>query len=239
MLIVCSLNPIPQDIDYHRFVDHRTFLGLPNALNMVSNIPFLLAGGAGTVFLIRLLRAHGPDVLLGEYLLFFAGVAGAGFGSLYYHYDPTNESLLWDRLPMAVAFMSFFSSVISERINRKAGATLLLPLVAFGILSVLYWEWGEKAGQGDLRMYVAVQFVPMILIVLVLFLYPSPKSYRTAVVFLLLFYVLAKICELLDYEIYALGEIVSGHTLKHLFAALGTACVLKMLYDRKEEFIPR
>jgi hypothetical protein len=88
-------------------------------------------------------------------------------------------------------------------------------------------------------MYVAVQFVPMILIVLVLFLYPSPKSYRTAVVFLLLFYVLAKICELLDYEIYALGEIVSGHTLKHLFAALGTACVLKMLYDRKEEFIPR
>jgi len=130
--------------------------------------------------------------------------------------------------------------VISERINRKAGATLLLPLVAFGILSVLYWEWGEKAGQGDLRMYVAVQFVPMILIVLVLFLYPSPKSYRTAVVFLLLFYVLAKICELFDGEIYTLlGQIVSGHTLKHVFAALGAACILKMLYERNVELTPR
>jgi hypothetical protein len=85
-------------------------------------------------------------------------------------------------------------------------------------------------------MYVAVQFVPMILIILILFLYPSPKIYRTSVALLLLFYSIAKVCELLDYEIYALGELVSGHTLKHLFAALGTACVLKMLYDRKEEF---
>jgi len=237
ILIVCSLNPIPQDIDYHYFVDQRTYAGLPNALNIASNIFFVLVGGVGVIFLSRLLMGNGYDALLVEYLLFFLGVACTGFGSAYYHYNPTNETLLWDRLPMAVAFMSFFCSVLSERINRKAGAMMLLPLTAFGILSVLYWAWGEQAGHGDLRMYVVAQFVPMILIIPILFLYPPPKNYLTAVSFLLVFYVLAKVCELLDSEIYALlGQIVSGHTLKHVFAAVGAACILKMLCARKEEF---
>ncbi len=236
ILIVSSLNPIPQDIDYHRFADQRTYLGLPNALNVLSNILFVLVGGAGVIFLGRLLIRHGADALLAEYLLFFFGVACVGFGSAYYHYNPTNETLLWDRLPIAVAFMSFFSSVLSERINRKAGTAMLLPLTVFGILSVLYWAWGEQAGHGDLRMYVAAQFVPMILIIPVLFLYPSPRMYRISVALLLLLYVIAKVCEVLDREIYTLVQIMSGHTLKHVFAAVGTACILKMLYDRKGEF---
>jgi len=236
ILIICSLGPIPQDVHYHDFADQRVFWGLPNTLNVASNIAFVLVGGAGLVFLICLLIRCGFDVILVEYLLFFIGVILIGIGSAYYHYNPTNESLVWDRLPMTIAFMSFFCSVISERIIRKAGASMLLPLLVFGILSVLYWAWGEKVGHGDLRMYVVVQYVPMILIITILRLYRPPKTYWIAVVSLLLLYCVAIVCEYFDSEIYTVGNILSGHTLKHLFAALGTFCIFKMLYVRRAEF---
>jgi len=236
ILIIWFHGPISQDVDYNDFVDQRMYFGLPNTWNVASNIAFILVGGTGIIFLTRLLIGYGFDVILVEYLLFFIGVTLTGVGSAYYHYNPTDESLVWDRLPMAIAFMSFFCSVISERINRKAGAAMLLPLLVFGILSVLYWTWGEKAGHGDLRMYVVVQFVPMILVIAILLLYESPKTYWTAVVSLLVMYFVAKVCESFDGEIYAVGNILSGHTLKHLFAALGTFCILKMLYSRRAEF---
>jgi hypothetical protein len=133
--------------------------------------------------------------------------------------------------------MSFFSSVISERVNRKAGGAMLLPLLTLGMFSVLSWAWSEQAGKGDLRLYALVQFVPLMLIVTILALYPSSRNYRVSVASLLACYFIAKACEIFDRAIYAAGAIVSGHTLKHLFSAIGVSFILKMLYDRREEFV--
>ena len=44
---------IPQPQSYHVFADQRSFLGIPNFANVVSNIPFAVVGLWGLVFLLR------------------------------------------------------------------------------------------------------------------------------------------------------------------------------------------
>ena len=233
ILIVWSFSPLSQDPAYHVFADRREFFGLPNGLNVLSNFPFVLAGATGLFFSGRLLLEHGPDWVLMEYFLFFIGTAGIGAGSMYYHYNPVNSTLFWDRLPMSVSFMSFFSSVLSERVSRKAGVVLFLPLVVLGAGSTAYWAWSESLGSGDLRPYAVVQFVPVVLIAAVLVLYRSPRSYWQPVSLLLAFYGAAKAFEALDHQIFAAGQMVSGHTLKHLFASAGIFFIINMLRKRE------
>jgi hypothetical protein len=231
--IVFARGPVPQDPSYHLFADQRTIFGIPNGMNVLSNIGFIFIGAWGMVILFLLLKQGGMTALLLEYLLFFFGVFLSGFGSCFYHYQPDNISLVWDRLPMSMAFMAFLCSMISERIDRRAGAMLLAPLLATGAFSVLYWAWSENIGRGDLRLYAVVQFLPLILLPLILILFKSPRSYSIPVWSLAVLYVFAKALEHFDQSAYAVTGSVSGHTLKHVLAAAGTGCIVKMLYDRK------
>lgn len=207
--------PIPQDPAYHRFADDRTLLGIANFWNVVSNLPFLLVGMAG----LRWVRTGFHDLpgpLRQAYLVLFVGVALVGLGSSWYHWAPSNDSLLWDRLPMTLAFMALFTVVLGEHIDRRFGA-LLWPLLLSGVFSVVYWRISELAGRGDLRPYALVQFLPVLLIPMVLLLYPRPRGGWVWVG--LLAYVLAKLLEQFDAPVFvALGQI-SGHSLKHLAAA--------------------
>lgn len=228
------MEPVPQDLGYHQFADQRPFLGLPNGMDVLSNIPFIIAGLWGLVFLVGSCGRLANNALLVQYCIFFAGILLTGLGSSYYHINPDNDTLFWDRLPMTIAFMAFFSSLISEQINRKAGSLLLPPLLLIGAFSVGYWAWTEKSGAGDLRLYALVQYLPLILTPLILVLYKSPGKYAGYVAALLVCYAASKGFELYDIEIYALGNMVSGHTLKHVAAALGSLCILKMLYVRKK-----
>lgn len=227
IIVVFEGGPISQDQGYHDFADQRTVLGLLNGYNVLSNMLFVIAGAWGSVFLLYLLNKGGMNALLMEYFFFFAGVLLSGIGSMYYHYHPSDASLIWDRLPMSIAFMALFSSVISERVDRKAGAVLLGPLLALGALSVGYWAWS-----GDLRIYVVVQFLPMIMIPLILLLYKPPRTYGVHVWSLVILYFVSKVFEYFDLAVYSAVGITSGHTLKHVLAALGTACIIKMLYER-------
>lgn len=225
---------IPQDLHYHAFADQRPLLGIPHCLNVISNVPFLIVGGIGLGFT---LSARGREVFRHPserqaYAVFALGVALTAFGSAYYHLDPNNERLLWDRLPMSVAFMALFAAVVGERVSPVAGAWLLWPLVGLGLASVLYWHHGEQMGAGDLRPYYLVQFYPMIALPLLLLLFPSRHSGTAALFIALAFYVVAKLVEIYDVELYhSLGE-VSGHTLKHLLAAGGAYAVVRMIRHR-------
>ena len=212
--------PIHRSLEYHRFADQRTLLGIPHCLNVLSNVPFVLIGGVGLWFVafgdwksqrFQTAWERGP------YLLFFLGVLLTSVGSAYYHLEPTNSRLVWDRLPMALAFMGLFSGIVAERIGVRVGVALLIPLGAAGIASVLYW-----AETDDLRPYYLVQFFPMLAIPLLLLLFP-PRYSGTGFFFLALFwYVLAKFAEHpLDHAIFFWNGWVSGHTLKHLLAAVG------------------
>jgi hypothetical protein len=238
--LVFCLPPIPQPQGYHAFADDRTMLGVPNFLNVASNLPFFVVGALGLRLLLRP-DAVGPGRPVLEpverwpFLVFFAGVLLTGFGSSYYHLAPGNDRLVWDRLPMTVAFMGFFASMIGERVGVRAGAWLLWPLVWLGVVSVLTWHLGERRGAGDLRLYGFVQFYPLLTIPLLLGLFPAWYTRGGYVLVALGWYLLAKGLEVgfVDHAVYAAGQLVSGHTLKHLAAAAGAFWLLLMVKYRR------
>lgn len=228
---------IPQDPGYHNFADTRAWLGVPNVLDVASNLPFLVVGLLGLRFMARE-RATGDGgafLTPGErqpYWVLFFGVALTGIGSAYYHWAPSNATLFWDRLPMTIAFMALLSAVIAERVNLALGRYLLAPLVILGVLSTLYWHVGEQQGVGDLRPYALVQFGSLVAIPLMVLLFP-PRYSRTTDLFVAVgWYALAKTFEHFDHEIFGIVGI-SGHTLKHLASGLGAWWILRMLERRR------
>lgn len=211
------LPKVPQDPAYHQFADTRTILSVPNFWNVLSNLPFVFVGLTGLVMCVRSSLAIVPE-LKPAYILFFIGVAAVAFGSGYYHLWPSNQTLVWDRLPMTIGFMSIFALIIAEFISVKAGRVLFLPLVIAGFASVFYWDYSESLNAGDLRFYGLVQFLPMLLIPLILLMYQSRFTHIGLYWAVLAAYGLAKLAELGDHVIYDLLDF-SGHSLKHLIAA--------------------
>ncbi len=234
VVIVALLPRIAQNPAYHDFADQRTFYGIPNCLNVVSNAPFLLVGWLGVAFVLRPQHAGeaAPFVHPQErwpYAIFFLGVALTSIGSSYYHLAPGNGTLVWDRLPMTFAFMFFFAAVVVERVSLRSGLWLLAPLVLIGIALVGYWNLTEVHGAGDLRPYGLVQAYPLLGVPLLIVLFPAKYTRTADLLTVGGIYVLAKLLELLDRPIFSVGHVVSGHTLKHLVAALSAYWALRML----------
>ncbi|MCK5424259.1 MAG: ceramidase domain-containing protein [Emcibacter sp.] len=220
------VGPIPQDMEYHKFVDQYSLWGIPNFYNVMSNIPFIIVGLWG-------LKKYRTDLVSQAYktpyLILSYGVILTAFGSGWYHLIPANQSLVWDRLPMTIAFMSLFSLIIRDYVHGEMGRKMLFPALFFGALSILYWHITEQMGAGDLRPYVLVQFLPMLLIPTIMALYKPRYSNRADLILVLVFYFAAKMAEYYDGMIYdALGGSISGHSIKHLLAAAGSYYALKM-----------
>ncbi len=230
--VALSLPPIPQDPGYHRFADARSWWGVPNAGDVLSNLPFVAAGALGLLGWRRAAWREPGDRW--PWLVIALGTMLVGFGSAYYHAHPDNGTLFWDRLPMTLVFMALFAAAVAERVHARAGLALLLPLLGLGILSVLVWRQGELRGVGDLRFYLVVQFYPLVALPLCLLLFPARYDRGGDLGLLAVAYVAAKVCEHFDREIFtSLGGRLSGHTLKHLLAAVGLAWVLGHLSARR------
>jgi hypothetical protein len=231
-IIAVLIPPIPQPLAYHNFADHRSWLGIPNFGDVVSNVPFAVVGICGVLFLFPPHAGSFSDRReRWLYLVMFAGLILTAFGSAYYHLAPGNARLVWDRIPIMIVFMALLAAVIAERVSIVAGLWLFPPLEAAGIGSVLVWRAGELQGHGDLRFYAAVQ-VYAILILLLLLLVPAKYTRGSDLAIVVAFYVLAKILEESDRQVFALGHLVSGHTLKHLAAAGAGYWILRMLQKR-------
>ncbi len=229
------IEPIAQDLNYHNFADKKMIYGVPNFWNVVSNIPFLIVGIIGLSQLKRLTIIAEMEL---AYWIIFSALILVAFGSSYYHLNPTNKTLVWDRLPMTLAFMSLFSVIIAEFINEQKGSIMLFPLLIIGLLSVLYWNWTESKGVGDLRFYALVQFLPIIIIPLLLLFSESKFSKKSGYWWLLLAYILAKILEYYDNQIFQnFGQLMSGHAIKHVAAALGMYVLLSS-YRTRGSLIP-
>jgi hypothetical protein len=226
------LPAMPQAVEYHHFADHRVLLGVANFLDVTSNLCFLLAGLAG---LVVVMRPRTPFAFASErwpYGLFFLGMVLTAAGSAYYHLAPDNERLFWDRLPMTVAFMSLIAAQVADRINVKAGLVLLVPMLLIGAASVLYWRATERAGVGNVIPYGILQGYSVAILLLIAALQPSRYTRGNDIYWVFAAYVLAKLLELFDREFLALGNLVSGHTLKHLAAAVAGLVVCRMLMRR-------
>ena len=232
LLFVFSLPPIPQALSYHHFADTKIINGIPNFCNVISNLLFSIIGIAGFIVLWQKWQTkcflNWQEAF--PFFTLFLGVFLLGMGSAYYHCLPENATLVWDRIPITIAFMSLVSITIMERINLSIGFWFLFPLLALGVGSVWYWHWTELLGRGDLRLYGFVQFYPMVLIILILYLFPKPYPPNSAYWWLFFFYGLAKIAESADVFIYIhTNRIISGHTLKHILAAIGTCWLIVIL----------
>lgn len=238
-LALLFIPAIPQWGGYHNFADSQQWLGIPNFSNVVSN-----AGGIGVGLfgLMKIYRSGLFDNSLDRlpYVIFFAGVTLVGLGSGYYHWAPSNGPLFWDRLPMTIALMSFFAAVIADRIHKQVGIYFMLPILLIaGVYSLIYWQQTEAVGAGDLRFYGMVQYYPFVAILFIIWLF---RDYRYTesrqLLWVMGVYVSAKLFEHFDAEIFnLLGGLVSGHSLKHLVAAVATYMILPMLTSARNSKI--
>lgn len=227
---------IPQDPSYHEFADGRTLLGVANFWNVATNLAFLFVGAYGLVFVQRNPRAVGNEFLLWPWRVLFAGLVLTAFGSAYYHLVPGNASLVWDRLPMTLGFAGFFTIVIGEYLSLPVARFLFIPMVLAGVLSVVYWNATEAGGAGDLRPYAVIAILPLILTPIILVARSNASNLTRGIWAMIGFYAAAKLCEHFDAGVFGTLGFVSGHSLKHVFAALSSVALIYALHQRRGAF---
>jgi hypothetical protein len=228
------VRPIPQNETYHLFADTRSFGVMQNALNVLSNLFFLVVGIMGMGLVLGRREPGEPSLFIDPvekwpYFVFFLGVALTTFGSGYYHAAPDDARLVWDRLPMTLGFMSLLAATIGERINVKVGLRSLPLLLILGIASVWYWNFTQDRGQGDLRPYALVQFGSLAILLLLVALFPPRYTRGSDLIVSLGIYVVSKFFEAFDRAVFGAGKIVSGHSLKHVMAAISAYWIYRML----------
>jgi hypothetical protein len=225
LVVLLTRPPFGQDLLYHDFADKRSFLGVPNFADVMSNVPFLFVGLAG----LRLCLKRSFAGVSASWTVFFVAVTLVSAGSAYYHWRPDNDTLVWDRLPMTIGFMAMFVALLSESINPRLERFFLLPALLVGFASVIYWHFYD-----DLRFYAWVQFMPLLTIPFLMALYRSRYSHQWLLLVALGFYVVAKVFEAGDHRIFDMTHHrLGGHAVKHLFAAGGCFVILEMLKIRK------
>ena len=222
--------PIVQPAGYHDFADQRSLLGLAHAADVLSNLGF---AGVGLLGLVRLAR-HGASPRLAEgragWTLFFAALVLTSIGSAAYHLAPDNARLVGDRLPIALACAGLLAAVWRETIG--VGRWVTPALAAAAVASVAWWRFTDLDGVGDLRPYLLLQGLPLVLVPLLQWQHEAPVRERLAVGGAMALYVLAKAFEGCDHGVFAALGIVSGHTIKHLLATLAAALIGAMLAGR-------
>lgn len=219
--LAALLPPYTQDPVYHAFADTRAWGLIPNAADTLSNGAFIIAGLMGLVWLKqdRLHFSH-PGMRTAVMTL-IAGAIMIGLTSAYYHLQPTDARLVFDRFAMTIAFTGALSMLAYDRLSVPVARITYPLLLVLAPASVIIW-----ATTTNLTPYYVVQFGGILLMLMVLAITPiTPNGPNFAA--LLGCYFLAKVTELFDTSIYAASaHLIAGHTLKHLFAAAGIVLLL-------------
>lgn len=223
--------PIHQPAGYHDFADQTSRFGVPHFCDVTSNLGFALAAFWGWIRLAPA-RLH-PELRCGwaGYRLFMAGLFLTALGSSWYHLAPDNASLVWDRLPIALACAGLLAGVWGD-VHGRESRILVAWLAPAAVASVAWWYFTDLSGNGDLRPYLLLQALPILLIPLWQWIYRMPAADRLAFGGALALYVVAKFAELNDHEIAAVLGAVTGHTLKHLLATAAAALIVGRLVFR-------
>lgn len=204
----------------HPFADTRSAWGLPNALDVLSNLPFAALGWCGMVWTRRV---DLPAAVKASLRLLWWGLWLTCAGSSCYHWAPSASSLVADRLGMSVAFVGMLGLSLASRLSEVphrrlcAGLCLVgfgsaaLPLANHNVAPWLVLQWG-----GMLWLASAAAK-------------PTPGAQALPVSYgwVVLAYGVAKLLELHDADVWQLShQGVAGHTLKHVVAAAAVLPVL-------------
>jgi len=230
--IMAAYGPIPQLPHYHAFADSRTMLGVPHAMDVLSNAGFAVVGLWG----LGRLREPAVHAHLGRawagHALFMAALVMTAAGSSYYHLAPDDARLVWDRIPIALACAGLLAGVYAQTHEARHAAGLTATLAVLAVASVLWFSFTAVSGAGDLRPYLLMQGAPMVLAPAWQALARSPRRDRVAFGFAIGLYAAAKAAELLDHRIFEALGFMSGHTLKHVLAALASAVLAAAIARR-------
>jgi hypothetical protein len=219
--------PIPQWASYHHFADRRAWLAIPNAADVLSNLPFACIG----VWWLWVMRGSPDTAATPAWRVFALALIATAAGSAFYHWAPDNASLAFDRLPIAWACAALTCAFLAERVHARWSAPGVLGAALLAAsASVALWWWSEAAGRSDLRPYLFVQFLPMLLVPAAVLL-RLPRRFAAAAPDsawwgVLAGYALAKGLEVADHAVFELLGGLSGHTLKHLMAACAALWLL-------------
>lgn len=222
MIGVALMHPVINGPSFHHYADGRGFLGIPNAGDVLSNLPFVVIGILGLLAARQVV-----GVSRGLVALFFAGIMAIGLGSGAYHAHPIDATLAFDWLPIVLALAWLSALLLADRVDPRAGkvAAVVLPLAA--IASVAWW-WGGggTADGGDMRWYAFLQLLFVALVPVILLLYPNGRLDRTPLLLGVACFVAARLMQSSDETVLAATG-VSGHTMKHLVAGLAAYFVLR------------
>jgi len=227
ILLAIFLPSIEQNQNYHNFADQRTLFGIRNAFDTLSNLAFIIVGILGLVnfYNNRYIKiSNSFSVLLN---LFFIAIILTGLGSSYYHQNPNDFTLVFDRLAMSLVFAVVLAMLAYLKISPRFGLHTLAELLILAPLTVLIWNYN-----GNLTPYAVLQFGGIILVVLTLILTKASKP-SPCFTSLIILYGVAKLAEFYDEKIFILSQnLISGHTLKHLIAALAVIIFVSPLKVR-------
>lgn len=228
VVLACFGPSVAQHAQYHAFADQRGWQGLPCAMDVLTNLPFAMAGlwGLGRLWLASLecdLDRRGQ--LAG---VFFGGLLVTAAGSTYYHLQPDNLGLVWDRLGMVAAFAGLLGMAVADRISERAGVAALAATALLGPVSVLVWYQ-----TGDLLPWAVLQGGGMLLVLALALRQPLPEGWGLPLMGVMALYAAAKLLELGDHSVFDwTGGLVSGHSLKHVVAALAAWPVLAVMHNQ-------
>ena len=237
--ISCLGPAVGQYADYHAFADQRTLWGLPFAMDVLSNLPFALLGVWG---LVRLRSTHTPPARCTGFAalvpcdaqrplaaLFFGGLLLTALCSSYYHLQPNDVGLAIDRMGMLAAFAGLLGLAAADRISARAGQWTAAAVLALGPLAVGVW-----ALNGNLLPWSVLQGGGMVLVVCLALRRPLVGAWGVPVATVIAWYVLAKVLELGDHHVLAMTQgWVSGHTLKHIAAAMAAWPAIAVMQNGK------
>lgn len=232
-----------------QFADTRKLASLPNALDVLSNLPFLVLGLLGLHRLHSLEHAHEqgnegtaagfahdelPVNALDCAWLFFAGLVLVAAGSAFYHLQPDDVlRLAGDRAAMAVAFAGVIGLAVCERVSQRAGWPAACIALAAGLLAVAVFH-----ETGNVTPWAVVQFGGIALVLVMALLRPlraGARSMQLKLGWIIAAYALAKLFEIADVAVFeATQQLISGHSLKHLVAALAAIPVLRAVRALQE-----
>lgn len=219
LVAIAALGPaVLQPDAYHAFADQRTLFGLPHAMDVLSNLPFLLLGLFG---LAKLQSLAAGWKSLG--LLLCMGLLLTFLGSSIYHLSPSNGSLLLDRLGMLVLFAGILGVAAADRLGLRVAQRMLIWVTLGGVASLGAWWYGN-----NLLPWIVLQ-AGGVLVLLLLAISGRPRAdgYGLPLSQCVLWYALAKLCEMTDANLFQLSnELISGHSLKHLLASLAVLPLL-------------
>lgn len=231
-LAVAVFGPfVAQYTHYHAFADQRAWLGVPHALDVLSNLPFALAGLLGLhCFWSQRSTQDGTlqgDVRAPLLALFFVGLVFTALCSGYYHWQPDNAGLAVDRAGMVLAFAGLLGAAVADRVSVRMGWTVALVVLLLGPLSVAVW-WHT----GNLLPWSVLQGGGMLLVVAMAMRPTLAKSWGLPLWAVIGWYALAKVLELGDHTVFTATQgWISGHSLKHVAAALAAWPVLAVMHN--------